>query len=96
MTKMKLEAGIYEISDDCTVVYQKRKVIVKKMKSADKSEVKYCADCIHQKLGKRLWIHQERDSYYCDARPKSVEGLYYCAPSNRIACYKFKEKGTEE
>ena len=95
---MKLEAGIYEIPDDCTAVYSKRKVIVKRMKDADKPKVLHCSDCIHQKWGKLTMRNQYWDSPYCECKPKTIhgkDGYYYNAGSYNKACEMFEPK-TEE
>ena len=94
---MKLEEGIYEIPDDCTAVYSKRKVIVKKMLDADKPKFFHCADCIHQKWGRLTMRNQWYDSPYCEKRPKFIEGkggYFYNAYSSKKACEMFEKKGS--
>ncbi len=94
---MKLEEGIYEIPDDCTAVYSKRKVIVKKMLDADKPKFFHCADCIHQKWGKLTMRNQFWDSPYCEKMPKFIEGkggYFYNAYSSKKACEMFEKKGS--
>ncbi len=92
---MKLEEGIYEIPDNCTVLYQHRKVVVKKMLNADKPKVFHCSDCIHQKWGKLTMKNQFWDSPYCEKRPKIIygkNGYYYNANSSKKACEMFEPK----
>lgn len=92
---MKLEEGIYEIPDDCTAVYSKRKVIVKKMLDADKLNVMRCGDCIHQKWGRLTMRNQWWDSPYCEKKPKIIEGkggYFYNANSSKKACEMFEKK----
>ena len=92
---MKLEAGIYEIPDDCTAVYSKRKVIVKKKLDADKPRVFHCADCVHQKWGRLSMKNQWWDSPYCEVKPKTIGGkedYFYNACSSNKACEMFKPK----
>lgn len=89
---MKLEIGTYEIPDDCTCIYSKRKVIVKKKRKIPEPNVKHCRDCIHQKIGRKTLKNQWYDSAYCEKRQKPGTGCYYCAPDIRIACYMFEEK----
>lgn len=88
---MKLEIGTYEIADDCTIVYRDHKVTVKK-KTRGMPDVMHCRDCIHQRFGRKTLKKQFYDSAYCELRPKNTDGLFYCAPGSRIACYRFKPK----
>ena len=95
---MKLEEGIYEIPDDCTAVYQHRKVIVKRMKAIDKPKVNHCGDCLHQKWGKITMKNQFWDSPYCENKPKTIygkEGYFYNASSFKKACEMFKPRDNE-
>ena len=92
---MKLEEGIYEIPDDCTVLYQRRKVIVKKMLDADKPKVMHCADCVHQKWGRLTMRNQWWESPYCEKKLKTIggtDGYFYNASSSKKACEMFEPK----
>ena len=96
--KMKLEEGIYEIPDDCTAVYQNRKVIIKKMKAVDRPKVPHCGDCIHQKLGRKSLRNQYYDSPYCENKPKTIDGklgYFYNASSYKKACEQFSPRNNE-
>ena len=90
---MILQEGIYEIPDNCTAVYSKRKVIVKQ--KTQRPEKSVCRLCIHQKLGRKCMRNQWWDSYYCEVSPKSIGGeekyFYNACPSKR-ACEKFERK----
>ena len=95
----EITEGIYSIPDDCTVLYQERKVIVKKKRTENKPKYFHCCDCVHQKIGKKSLRKQWYDSEYCEMKPKVVngqQGYFYCAPNNRIACYMFKNKKEDE
>ena len=56
---MKLEEGIYEIQDDCTVYIRKRKVYVQKMRS--RGDKPHCKDCAQQLIGKKSMRNQYWD-----------------------------------
>ena len=90
---MILHEGIYEIPDNCTAVYSKRKVIVKQ--KAQRPEKLVCRLCEHQKLGRKCMRNQWWDSYYCEVSPKSIGGeekyFYNACPSKR-ACEKFERR----
>lgn len=95
----EITEGVYSIPDDCTVIYQKRKVIVKKMKTAAKPKYFYCSDCIHQKIGRKVLWRQWYDSEYCEMKPKTINGksdYFYSASNNRMACYMFEKKEEDE
>ena len=88
-----LQEGTYSIPDDCTAVYVDRKVVVKK--KIVRPIKPHCSDCIHQKLGKKTMRNQWWDSYYCDAKPKIIngqEGYFYNAQSSKVACVKYEPK----
>ena len=91
---MKLEEGIYEIPDDCTALYSKRKVIVKK-KTRQNNAVLRCEHCIHQKWGRLTMKNQWWESPYCEKKPKTIrgkEGYFYNACSSNKACEMFEPK----
>ena len=93
---MLLKEGIYEIPDNCTVVYSKQKIIVKLKKQSP--EILTCKYCKHQKLGKKCMRQQWWDSFYCEVSPKvigGVEGYFYSANSSKKACEKFERKENE-
>lgn len=90
-----LNEGTYIVPDDCTALYYKRKVIVKKMKKAGKSRIFRCHDCIHQRMGRKTRKNQLFESPYCELRPKVIhgeKGYNFSAPDGRVACYMFKKK----
>ena len=95
----EITEGVYSIPNDCTILYQERKVIVRKMKSNAKPKYFRCHDCIHQKTGRKMLRKQWFDSEYCDMKPKTIDGqsgYFYSAPNSRIACYMFEKKEEDE
>lgn len=90
---MILQEGIYEIPDNCTALYRKRKVIVKQ--KWQRPEVLTCRLCKHQKLGRKCMRQQFWDSFYCELSPKTIGGenkYFYNANSSKRACEKFERK----
>ena len=60
-------------------------------------EQKRCRDCEYHRIGKKCTQNQWRETPYCIAKPKRINGnpgFFYCAPDNRVACYLFKPKTT--
>ncbi len=90
---MKLEEGIYEIQEDCTVYVRQRKVIIQKMKV--RGACNHCKDCIHQIMGRKTMMNQFYNSPYCELKPKVIhgrEGYFYNAQGTKKACEKFEPK----
>ncbi len=92
---MKLEEGIYEIQDDCTVYIRQRKVIIQKMKAKARAEKPHCKDCIHQLIGRKSMRNQYWDCPYCELKPKVISGkggYFYAANNYHPTCEKFEPK----
>lgn len=90
---MKLEEGIYEIQDDCTVYIRKRKVYIQKMRARAKKP--HCKDCAHQLIGKKSMRNQYWDCPYCELKPKMIggkEGYFYAANNYNPICDNFEPR----
>ena len=97
---MELKEGTYTLPPELkAVVKNGDKVIVMPRKRREVAESMHCRDCAWQRLGKKCTQNQWRESPYCVARPKHINGqsgYFYCAPDGRVACYLFKSKEGEE
>lgn len=90
---MKLEEGIYEIQDDCTVYIRKRKVYIQKMRA--RGEKPHCKDCIHQLMGRKSMRGQYWDCPYCELKPKVISGkggYFYAANNYHPTCENFEPR----